>query len=37
MLLKEYPALIKRPVLVQENGQITLGFKDPNYKRLFGS
>lgn len=36
MLLKEYPALIKRPVLVQENGQVTLGFKDPHYKRLFG-
>ena len=35
MLLKEYPALIKRPVLVHENGQVTLGFKDPNYKRLF--
>ena len=36
MLLKEYPALIKRPVLVQENGDVTLDFKEPNYKRLLG-
>lgn len=35
MLLKEYPALIKRPVLVRDSGEIVLGFKEANYKRLF--
>ncbi len=35
MLLKEYPALIKRPVLVLGNGLVVLGFKDANYTRVF--
>ena len=34
MLLKEYPALIKRPVLVLNNAKVVLGFKDVNYARV---
>jgi Spx/MgsR family transcriptional regulator len=35
MLLKEYPALVKRPVLVFADGRVLLGFKDAQYKKLF--
>lgn len=35
MLLKEYPALVKRPVLVFPDGRVVLGFKDAQYKKLF--
>ena len=35
MLLKEYPALIKRPALVFPDGRVVLGFKDAQYKKLF--
>ncbi len=35
MLLKEYPALLKRPVLVFADGRVVLGFKDTQYKKLF--
>jgi Spx/MgsR family transcriptional regulator len=37
MLLKEYPALIKRPILVFENGNVVLGFKEANYKRILAA
>ena len=37
MLLKEYPALLKRPVLVFEDGRVVLGFKDAQYKKLFST
>ncbi|MFY8206086.1 MAG: Spx/MgsR family RNA polymerase-binding regulatory protein [Arenimonas sp.] len=37
MLLKEYPALLKRPVLVFPDGRVVLGFKDALYKRLFSA
>ncbi|MEY2866215.1 MAG: hypothetical protein RIQ43_241 [Pseudomonadota bacterium] len=37
MLLKEYPALLKRPVLVFEDGSVVLGFKDAQYKKLFST
>ena len=37
MLLKEYPALLKRPVLVFPDGRVVLGFKDAHYKRLFSA
>lgn len=37
MLLKEYPALIKRPVLVLPGGNVVLGFKDAQYKKLFSA
>ena len=35
MLLKEYPALVKRPVLVFPDGRVVLGFTDAQYKKLF--
>lgn len=37
MLLKEYPALIKRPVLMFGNGHVVLGFKDANYTRVLAT
>ena len=37
MLLKEYPALIKRPVLVFPDRRVVLGFKDAQYKKLFST
>jgi Spx/MgsR family transcriptional regulator len=35
LLLREYPTLVKRPVLVR-GGTVTLGFTDSLYKRVFG-
>jgi Spx/MgsR family transcriptional regulator len=35
LLIKEYPALVRRPVLVLDDGSITQGFTDNAYKRLF--
>jgi Spx/MgsR family transcriptional regulator len=34
-LLKEYPALIRRPLLVKDDGSLHQGFSDTLYKRLF--
>lgn len=36
LLLREYPALIKRPVLVGEDGSVLQGFTDNAYKARFG-
>ena len=36
LLLKEYPALIKRPVLVTDDGTVSVGFADNSYKKRFG-
>src|SRR5690606_4784883 len=36
LLLKEYPALIKRPVLVTDDGVVSVGFSDNAWKRRFG-
>jgi Spx/MgsR family transcriptional regulator len=36
LLLKEYPALIRRPVVVDENGEIGVGFSDNAFKKRFG-
>ena len=35
LLLKEYPALIKRPV-VDSDGRVSVGFSDNAFKKLFG-
>ena len=35
LLLKEYPALIRRPVLVREDGTVTVGFSASGYQKLF--
>ena len=36
LLLKEYPALVKRPVLVDDDGTVSVGFTDNAYKQRFG-
>ena len=36
LLLKEYPALVKRPVLVADDGTVSVGFTDNAYKLRFG-
>lgn len=36
LLLKEYPALIKRPVVVRDGGEPSVGFSDNAFKKLFG-
>ena len=36
LLLKEYPALVKRPVLVSSDGTVSVGFTDNAYKLRFG-
>jgi Spx/MgsR family transcriptional regulator len=36
LLLKEHPALVKRPVLVTDDGTVSVGFADKAYKLRFG-
>jgi Spx/MgsR family transcriptional regulator len=36
LLLKEHPALIRRPLLVTADGVVTVGFSDNAYKARFG-
>ena len=36
LLLKEYPQLVRRPVVVQDDGSISQGFSDNGFKKLFG-
>ena len=36
LLLKEHPALIRRPVVVQGDGTVSVGFTDNGFKKLFG-
>lgn len=36
LLIKEYPALVRRPVVVLADGGISLGFSDTLFARLFG-
>ncbi len=36
LLLKEYPALIKRPLAVTSDGAVTVGFTDNAFKMRFG-
>ncbi len=35
LLLKEHPTLIRRPVLVREDGAVTVGFSAAGYQQLF--
>ena len=37
LLIREYPALVKRPVLVLADGKLQLGFNDKLYAALFSS
>lgn len=36
LLLKEHPALVKRPVVVTADGVVTVGFTDNAFKARFG-
>ncbi len=36
LLIKEYPALVKRPVVVLDDGAVSVGFTDNGFKALFG-
>ena len=36
LLLREYPQLIRRPVVVTDDGVITQGFSDNGFKARFG-
>ena len=35
LLVRDHPSLVRRPVLVREDGTTTLGFTDKLYKSLF--
>ncbi len=37
LLIREYPALVKRPLLVLADGTVQLGFNDKIYSGLFGT
>ncbi len=36
LLLREYPQLIRRPVVVTADGRVTQGFSDNGFKQRFG-
>jgi Spx/MgsR family transcriptional regulator len=36
LLIKEYPALVKRPVVVTGDGTVSVGFTDNGFKLRFG-
>lgn len=36
LLLREYPQLIRRPVVVTDDGTMTQGFSDNGFKQRFG-
>ena len=36
LLLKEYPQLVRRPVVVTDDGAISQGFTDNGFKKRFG-
>lgn len=35
LLIKEYPALVRRPVVLPDDGSVSLGFTDKLFARLF--
>lgn len=37
LLLREHPALLKRPLLVLDDGRVHQGFSDNAFKALFGA
>ena len=36
LLLREYPQLVRRPLVVTDDGVVTQGFSDNGFKRRFG-
>jgi Spx/MgsR family transcriptional regulator len=37
LLIKEYPALVRRPVVVRDDGSVSVGFNDKLFAALFGA
>ena len=37
LLIKEYPAIVRRPVVVMPDGSVSLGFSDKLFARLFAA
>ena len=37
LLIKEYPALVRRPVVVRDDGAVSVGFNDKLFATLFAS
>ena len=37
LLIKEHPAIVKRPVVVMPDGGVSVGFSDNAFKQLFGT
>ena len=37
LLLREYPQLIRRPVVVTDDGGVSQGFSDNTFKQRFGA
>jgi Spx/MgsR family transcriptional regulator len=37
LLIKEYPALVRRPVVVRDDGDVSLGFTDKKFRELFAA
>jgi Spx/MgsR family transcriptional regulator len=37
LLLREYPQLVRRPVVVTDDGAMTQGFSDNGFKKRFGT
>ena len=37
LLIKEHPAIVKRPVVVMPDGAVSVGFTDNGFKQLFGT
>jgi Spx/MgsR family transcriptional regulator len=36
LLIREHPALVKRPVVVMPDGTVSVGFSDNDFKQRFG-
>lgn len=37
LLIKEYPALVRRPVVVTDDGAVSLGFTDKKFREMFAA
>jgi Spx/MgsR family transcriptional regulator len=37
LLVKEHPAIVKRPVVAMPDGAVSVGFSDNAFKQLFGT
>jgi Spx/MgsR family transcriptional regulator len=37
LLIKEYPALVRRPVAVGDDGSVSVGFTDKKFRELFSA